>query len=64
MGLAVLLWTLGLSQRAVAVVLAGLEAGIHRSTVLRDIHRAVASLVSVRRNATHFDDETSEEMAL
>jgi transposase-like protein len=44
MGLAVLLWTLGLSQRAVAVVLAGLEAGIHRSTVLRDIHRAGASL--------------------
>ena len=44
MGLAVLLWTLGLSQRAVAVVLAGLEAGIHRSTVLRDIHQAGASL--------------------
>lgn len=44
MGLAVLLWTLGLSQRAVAVVLTGLEAGIHRSTVLRDIHRAGASL--------------------
>jgi len=44
MGLAVLLWTLGLSQRAVAVVLVGLEAGIHRSTVLRDIHRAGASL--------------------
>lgn len=44
MGLAVLLWTLGLSQRAVAIVLAGLEAAIHRSTVLRDIHRAGASL--------------------
>lgn len=44
MGLAVLLWALGLSQRAVAVVLAGLEAGIHRSTVLRDIHQAGASL--------------------
>ena len=44
MGLAVLLWTLGLSQRAVAVVLAGLEAAVHRSTVLRDIHRAGASL--------------------
>jgi len=44
MGLAVLLWTLGLSQRAVAVVLAGLEASIHRSTVLLDIQRAGASL--------------------
>jgi transposase-like protein len=44
MALAVLLWTLGLSQRAAALVLAGLEAGIHRSTVLRDIHRAGASL--------------------
>lgn len=44
MGLAVLLWTLGLSQRAVALVLAGLDAAIHRSTVLRDIHRAGASL--------------------
>ena len=44
MGLAVLLWSLGLSQRAVAVVLTGLEAGIHRSTVLRDIHRAGAAL--------------------
>jgi len=43
-GLAVLLWTLGLSQRAVAVMLAGLEASIHRSTVLRDIHRAGAFL--------------------
>ena len=44
MGLAVLLWTLGLSQRAVAVMLASLEASIPRSTVLRDIHRAGASL--------------------
>jgi transposase-like protein len=42
--LAVLLWTLGLSQRAVALVLVGLEAAIHRSTMLRDIHRAGASL--------------------
>lgn len=40
MGLAVLLWTLGLSEWATSIVLKGLEAGIHRSTVHRDRLRA------------------------
>ena len=39
-GLAVLLWTLGLSAWATSIVLKGLEAGIHRSTVHRDRLRA------------------------
>jgi len=40
MGLAALLWALGLSMSAVSHVLHALEAGIHKSSVLRDVHRA------------------------
>jgi transposase-like protein len=39
-GLAVLIWTLGLSEWATSIVLHGLEAGIHRSSVHRDRLRA------------------------
>ena len=44
MGLAVLLWTLGLSEWATSHVLHALEAGIHRSSVHRDRLRAGALL--------------------
>jgi transposase-like protein len=44
MGLAVLLWTLGLSEWATSHVLTALEAGIHRSSVHRDRMRAGALL--------------------
>ena len=40
MGLAALLWALGLSMSATSHVLHALEAGIHKSSVLRDVHRA------------------------
>lgn len=43
-GLAVLLWTLGLSEWATSHVLHALEAGIHRSSVHRDRLRAGALL--------------------
>lgn len=48
-GLAVLLWTLGLSEWATSIVLKGLEAGIHRSTVHRD--RLRAGLLLQQRHA-------------
>ena len=48
-GLAVLLWTLGLSEWATSIVLKGLEAGIHRSTVHRD--RLRAGLMLQQRHA-------------
>jgi transposase-like protein len=44
MGLAVLLWTLGLSEWATSHVLHAMEAGIHRSSVHRDRLRAGALL--------------------
>jgi transposase-like protein len=44
MGLAVLLWTLGLSEWGASHVLHALEAGIHRSSVHRDRLRAGALL--------------------
>ncbi len=44
MGLAVLFWTLGLSEWATSHVLRALEAGIHRSSVHRDRLRAGALL--------------------
>lgn len=44
MGLAVLLWTLGLSEWGTSHVLHALEAGIHRSSVHRDRLRAGALL--------------------
>lgn len=44
MGLAVLFWTLGLSEWATSHVLHALEAGIHRSSVHRDRLRAGALL--------------------
>lgn len=44
MGLAVLLWTLGLSEWGTSYVLQALEAGIHRSSVHRDRLRAGALL--------------------
>ena len=44
MGLAVLFWTLGLSEWAASHVLHALEAGIHRSSVHRDRLRAGALL--------------------
>ena len=44
MGLAVLFWTLGLSEWATSHVLHALEAGIHRSSVHRDRLRAGAVL--------------------
>lgn len=44
MGLAVLLWTFGLSEWATSHVLHALEAGIHRSSVHRDRLRAGALL--------------------
>lgn len=44
MGLAVLLWTLGLSEWGTSHVLQALEAGIHRSSVHRDRLRAGALL--------------------
>ncbi len=44
MGLAVLLWTLGLSDWATSHVLYALDAGIHRSSVHRDRLRAGALL--------------------
>jgi transposase-like protein len=44
MGLAVLLWTLGLSEWATSHILHALEAGIHRSSVHRDRLRAGALL--------------------
>jgi transposase-like protein len=44
MGLAVLLWTLGLSEWGTSHVLTALEAGIHRSSVHRDRLRAGALL--------------------
>ncbi len=44
MGLAVLLWTLGLSEWATSHVLHALEAGIHRSSVHRNRLRAGALL--------------------
>jgi len=43
-GLAVLLWTLGLSEWGTSYVLQALEAGIHRSSVHRDRLRAGALL--------------------
>lgn len=43
-GLAVLLWALGLSEWTTSSVLVGLEAGIHRSTVHRDRLRAGLAL--------------------
>ncbi|MFQ5343829.1 MAG: hypothetical protein ACE5F6_19985, partial [Anaerolineae bacterium] len=49
MGLAVLFWTLGLSEWATSHVLRALEAGIHRSSVHRDRLRAGALL---RQRAT------------
>jgi transposase-like protein len=49
-GLAVLFWTLGLSEWATSHVLRALEAGIHRSSVHRDRLRAGALLQ--RRGAT------------
>ena len=51
MGLAVLLWTLGLSEWATSHVLHALEAGIHRSSVHRDRLRAGA-LVQQRAQRT------------
>lgn len=44
MGLAVLLWTLGLSEWGTSHILRALEAGIHRSSVHRDRLRAGALL--------------------
>ena len=44
MGLAVLLWTLGLPEWATSHVMPALEAGIHRSSVHRDRLRAGALL--------------------
>ena len=49
MGLAVLLWTLGLSEWGTSYALKAIEAGIHRSSVHRDRLRAGALLQ--RRNA-------------
>lgn len=43
-GLAVLLWALGLSEWTTSSVLRGLEAGVHRSTVHRDRLRAGLAL--------------------
>ena len=48
-GLAVVLWTLGLSEWATSIMLKGLEAGIHRSTVHRD--RLRAGLLLQQRHA-------------
>jgi transposase-like protein len=49
MGLAVLLWTLGLSEWATSHILHALEAGIHRSSVHRDRLRAGALLQQRRQ---------------
>ena len=53
MGLAVLLWTLGLSEWATSHVLHALEAGIHRSSVHRDRLRAGALLQQKAAQADH-----------